>query len=287
MRLLPRLLSLIPLLTSLTGCSLATLNALSSADHHGAPKTYAYGPDPRQRLDIYQPVTGWRTGRPVVVWIYGGSWASGQRAGYAFLAETLGKLGIPLVVPDYRLVPMVRFPGFVEDAAAAVAWLQGPEGTKALGGRPARPLVLAGHSAGAYNAAMVAYAPDWLRKAGGRPEGIAGFVGLAGPYDIHPYTVEVSRAAFGNETDPTVVEPFTHITTASPPALLAHGKDDTTVEPRHTDVLAAALKAADVPVTTVSLSGTGHIGILLDISPPFADDALMAPIRAFLAGLSE
>ena len=138
----------------------------------------AYGPEPRQRLDVYRPRRAGPKLLPIIVFFYGGSWSSGTKTGYAFVARALASHGFIVAIPDYRLVPQIRYPAFVEDSAEAVRWIA-RNGTR-LGGDPDR-LVMAGHSAGAYNAAMLAYDGRWL---GPEQHRIRGFIGLAGPYDF-------------------------------------------------------------------------------------------------------
>ena len=89
---------------------------------------------------------------PVIVFFYGGSWSSGTKDGYGFAGRALAAQGFVVAVPDYRLVPAVRFPAFLEDGAAAVRWVRAHAAD--FGGDGER-IVLAGHSAGAYNAAML------------------------------------------------------------------------------------------------------------------------------------
>lgn len=59
--------------------------------------------------------------RPVLIFWHGGGWVKGARADYAFAGRAFAKKGFVVVVPDYRKVPQVRFPAFVEDGADAVA----------------------------------------------------------------------------------------------------------------------------------------------------------------------
>ena len=74
----------------------------------------SFGPQPRQKLDIWAPITPSDKPRDVVVFFYGGSWNSGDRALYGFAGRALAERGYIVVIPDYRLVPEVRYPGFVE-----------------------------------------------------------------------------------------------------------------------------------------------------------------------------
>ncbi len=222
----------------------------------------AFGPDPRQRLDVYAPTDG-KAVHPVIVFFYGGSWNSGTKAGYSFVGRALAARGFVVAVPDYRLVPQVRFPAFLEDNAAAVRWVRGHVGR--LGGDPDR-LVLAGHSAGAYEAAMLALDPRWL---GADRAAVRGWAGLAGPYDFLPFDQPVTQAAFGAATDPRETQPITYAGAGDPPAFLATGDDDTLVLPRNSDALAARLTAAGVPVQRRRYAGIGHVGLVTAIARPF------------------
>ncbi|WP_426168769.1 alpha/beta hydrolase [Sandarakinorhabdus sp. DWP1-3-1] len=228
----------------------------------------AYGRDPRQQLDIYAP-TGARTA-PVLVFFYGGSWNSGRRQDYAFAARALAARGFVVVVPDYRLVPQVTYPGFVEDGAAAVAWAVA--NIARYGGDPAR-LGVTGHSAGAYIALMLALDRRWLAAAG-TPDAVKAAVGLAGPYDFAPFEPGgAAEAAFGGFPDVRATQPVTYARAGAPPVLLLTGADDTTVRPRNAVNLAAALTAAGSAATVKTYPGIGHIGIILALSKPFRGKA--------------
>lgn len=261
-----RALTIVSALLFLAGCTrLATFDALVPKDHEGVQvaRAVAYGPDARQRLDVYAPRIATGANRPVVVFFYGGSWSSGDRAGYAFVGRALAARGFVVVVPDYRLVPQVRYPAFVEDGAAAVRWTEAH--APRYGGAPDR-VFLMGHSAGAYIAAMLAVDGHWLGPA---RTGIKGLVGLAGPYDFAPFDVDASRAAFGDWPRPADTQPVTWAGVGDPPALLAYGAEDRTVQPRNSQALAARLRAGGVAVSLRPYPRLGHVGILLALARPF------------------
>lgn len=227
----------------------------------------AYGAGERRVLDIYAPVESGDGARPVIVWFYGGSWNSGSRHGYDFAARALAAQGFVVVVPDYRLVPEVRFPGFVEDGAEAVRWVRT---NIASHGGDGENIVLAGHSAGAYIAAMLANDPRWL---GEDRAALAGMVGLAGPYDFAPFDTEASIAAFGEWPEATDTQPVTFADGSAPPALLLTGEDDTTVKPRNSVALAARLQAARVEAEVVRYAGVDHIDIVIALARPLRSRA--------------
>jgi acetyl esterase/lipase len=146
---------------------------------NGACEEYsglAYGKGPRQKLDVYKPRHAAMA--PVLVFFYGGSWQRGSRDFYRFVGVSLAAQGIVTVVPDYSIFPPARFPMFVEDAARAVGFTR--KSAAQWGANPSR-LVLMGHSAGAYIAAMLSFDPQWLGQVDidSRTD-LAGFIGLAG-----------------------------------------------------------------------------------------------------------
>ncbi|HSF13385.1 MAG TPA: alpha/beta hydrolase, partial [Erythrobacter sp.] len=146
-----------------------------------------------QALDIWAPAYAPNDQLPVVIFWYGGGWAKGDRAAYAFAGRALAKQGFLVVIPDYRKVPDVHFPAFLDDGAEAVAWTQNE--IAQYGGDPNR-LAFMGHSAGAYHAIMLALDSKRLVAAGADPGFIKAAVGLSGPYDFYPFDSPRSIAAF-------------------------------------------------------------------------------------------
>ena len=175
-----------------------------------------------------------------------------------------------MAVVDYRLSPQVRYPAFLEDCARAVRWVR--DGAAGFGGDPARLYVM-GHSAGAYNAAMLALDPRWLGGVGLSPAQLAGWIGLAGPYDFLPIQVPDVQRAFGWPNTPADSQPLYHAERlaqrASPPALLLAAASDSLVDPRrNTDALARQLAAQGTPVETALLGGVGHATVLASMARP-------------------
>lgn len=243
-----------------------------------ALRDIAYGPDRRQRLDVYVPAHAGPGPLPVIVFFYGGSWSSGVKNGYGFVGRALATRGFVVVIPDYRLVPQVRFPAFLEDGASAVRWVRGH--AAALGGDPGR-LVLAGHSAGAYNAAMLALDPRWL---GGDRAAVRGFAGLAGPYDFLPLSGPVVEAAFAAAPDPALTQPVRFAGPDSPPAFLATAGKDTVVRPENAASLARRLRAAGVAVERRDYPAVGHAGLVTAFAQPFRTRARVLDDLAEFAG---
>jgi acetyl esterase/lipase len=259
---------------------LGSFNALMPKDRASArvAQGLSYGAGGRLRLDVYAPRAASARKRPVILFFYGGSWNSGRRQGYAFAARALAARGFVVVVPDYRLVPEVRYPDFLRDCAESVRWARRHAG--GYGGDGER-IVLAGHSAGAYNAAMVALDPGLL---GADRAAVRGLVGLAGPYDFLPLDDGATIAAFGAWPRLAETQPIAHVAAGAPPALLLHGDSDTRVMPRHSRKLAGLLEAAGGDVRLKLYPGLGHVGILAALAIPFRRQA---PVLADVAGFAE
>nr|WP_295887697.1 alpha/beta hydrolase [uncultured Devosia sp.] len=238
----------------------------------------AYGPAARHKLDIYAPRKS-EGPLPVVFFVYGGSWMDGDRHNYGFAGRALAALGYVTVIADYRLVPEVEYPGFVEDGAAAFSWVA--EHIDQYGG-DGRRMALMGHSAGAYNAAMLALDGAYLRRAG-LIERVRCVVGLSGPYDFFPFDGPISLRTFGAVRDPRATQPINHVTPGSPPMLLGHGGKDRLVLPRNSVALAQCLREAGVTVDEAHYPRLGHAEPLLALSRPVRGIApVLADVAAFL-----
>lgn len=265
-----RWLAALGLLPLLQACSpLRLINATVPSDTHQRQGGLAYGAHPRQQADVYRPATA-VSRAPMVVFFYGGSWQNGRREDYRFVGEALASRGIVTVVADYRLSPEVRYPAFLEDSALALHWaLQQAPG---WGVDPAR-VHLMGHSAGAYNAAMLALDPRWLGAHGRDPGLLAGWIGLAGPYDFLPIKAAGVRQAFGWPNTPADSQPLFHATRpdvaqGASRVLLLAPKEDRLVDPqRNTLGLAAALRQQGLSVQAELLDGVGHATLIGVLAP--------------------
>ena len=249
-----------------TACSpLTVVNAFSPGSALLAREDVAYGNNPRQKLDIYRPASA-SNASPVIVFFFGGNWKSGERKDYAFVGRALAKRGFVVVVPDYRLYPEVRYPDFVDDSAAAVAWTAREIGNY---GGDASKLFVMGHSAGAYNAAMVALDPRFLARQGVKAGAVRGFIGLAGPYNFLPIENPDTQRAFSFPNTPADSQPINHVSAASPPSLLIAANKDKLVDPaRNTGQLASKLRANGVPVREVYFDGVNHVTLVGSLATP-------------------
>ncbi|HEY8575822.1 MAG TPA: alpha/beta hydrolase [Devosia sp.] len=234
-----------------------------------------YGLGERHRLDVYAP-RKLKQPVPVVFFVYGGSWSDGDRRNYDFAGRAMAALGYVTVIADYRLVPEVEYPLFLEDCADAFAWTVAH--IERYGGDP-NSLALMGHSAGAYNAVMLALHPQYLERRG-LLDRICCMVGLSGPYDFMPFDGPISLRVFGAAPDPMGTQPINHAKRASPPAFLASGDKDRIVYPRNTKVLAAKLRREGGIAVEKHYPSLGHPHTLLALSIP---GRRLAPVLADVA----
>ncbi len=270
------------LAAGLGGCSPADLlNATVSDDDVSDTRDVRYAPGERHTLDVYRPrSTG--GGLPLVVFIYGGGWTAGDKSMYGFVARPLARRGMVVVVPDYRLSPQVAYPTFLQDNAAAVAWAFAH--ARELGADPDR-VVLMGHSAGAFNVAMLALDLRWLAAAGVDRGRVAGVVGLAGPYRFLPSRDPDVIPVFGADNTPAH-EPYAFADGRGPPMFLAAGTEDTIVMPRNTTELAARTRERGGRVTSKLYPGVGHVGLITAFAPVFQGRApVLDDVTAFVRGL--
>jgi acetyl esterase/lipase len=242
----------------LGGCSpAALLNATVPRKGYVLKPDIAYGSDPRQTLDLYLPDKPRADGK-AVIFFYGGSWDSGSKGDYLFIAQALCAAGYTVIIPDYRIYPEVRFPAFVQDGAQAVRWTSDRVGSGKL--------FVMGHSAGAHIALMLMTNTRYLQAVGVDRMALPGVVGLSGPYDFLPLTSAKLIDIFGGANNRDM-EAITFAKAPLPPALLIHGTADDTVFPRNSEHLAAAWRKAGAAVELKLYPGVGHI----DVVACFAD----------------
>jgi acetyl esterase/lipase len=242
---------------------LAVFNALvpKDAGSRTLAENVSYGQDPRHRLDLYRPDGAGPF--PMLFFAYGGSWDSGRRQDYGFVGRAFAAQGYLTAIADYRLVPSVHYPVFVDDTAMAISWLS-EHGTTYEG--DAHRLFVMGHSAGAYNVMQAV-----LRN--GLKQKVRAMATLAGPFDFLPLDSPKSIAAFSKAADLPGTQPVNLDAAGAPPLLLMHGLADTTVRLRNSESLLSHFRSAGVPAELRVYDELSHVGILLALSRPLRGQA--------------
>ncbi len=222
----------------------------------------AYCDHPRHRLDIYHPLTA-APAAPVVVFFYGGGWDSGAREFYGFVGAALAARGIVAVIPDYRLYPEIRYPGYMSDAASAYHWVRENLTTGDA------PVFISGHSAGAHIGALLCYDRSYLKAIGSTVPAPRGFIGFSGPYGYDPTTHPRSRHIFTDAENAAKVQPVNQVRENAPPALLMHGAKDTIVKTLNAFSMRDRLNEAGSHARAIEFENIGHTGLILALSKPF------------------
>lgn len=242
------------------------------------------GEHPKQKLTVYRTETS--TGdaadegaKPVFLFVYGGGWRSGDVDDYGFLARGLAPEGYVVVLAGYRLGPDGVFPRMLEDTAKAVAWTK--NNIAKFGGDP-DSIFISGHSAGAYNVAMIGLDPQWLGREGMDTSEVAGVLGMSGPYDFYPFDAESTKLAFGGADDPLKTQPINFARNDAPPMLLIQGEKDTLVRPRNAHILAKVVTEAGGAAKPAMFDEMDHNGPILALASPWRRDReLIDAIKAF------
>jgi acetyl esterase/lipase len=234
-----------------------------------------------QTLDVWRAETAAHNDRrPVLIFWHGGGWVKGARQDYAFAGRAFARQGFVVVIPDYRKVPDVRFPAFVEDGAEAVAWVR--DNIARFGGDPQR-VAFAGHSAGAHTAVLLALDARWLKTADVDPGIVKAVVGLSGPYDFYPFTTKRSIDAMSHYPDFKLTQPIEQARADAPPMLLVTSTKDETVRPRNAINLSRRLKALGAPAELINYRGLDHEEVVMALSVPFRSKGpVLADSVAFL-----
>ena len=216
-----------------------------------------YGDDPYQSLAVFKPK---QASGEVLVFFHGGGWTNGYKEWMAFMAPALISQGITFVSAGYRLAPQHLFPAALDDCADALAWVH--RHIAEHGGHPGK-LFVGGHSAGGHYAALLAVTSAW-RAARGLPAGVLrGCLPVSGVYRFGPDSGMAVRPRFlgpedGGRTE-LAASPLAQLQPAAcPPFLITHGSRDFPHLIRQADEMAAALRAARVPVQVEVLADCDH-----------------------------
>ena len=223
----------------------------------------AYGPTPRQAIDLFLPRT---RAAPLLVFIHGGYWQSRDRKDFSFVAGPLLERGAAVALLGYDLAPEVRMDAIVAEVRAGLAWLyrHGP----AHGCDPAR-LHLAGHSAGGHLAAM-ALATDW--RTFGLPEDvIRGVCAISGVFDLEPIRLCYLNEVVGlHEAETRRNSPLHQTLHGRCPVIIAVGELETEAFHEQSRAFGARLERDGWPCQLLVQPAVDHFAIVMSMAEPDA-----------------
>jgi acetyl esterase/lipase len=232
---------------------------------------YVEGGGDRNRLDLYLPEKT-EGGLPLVVWIHGGGWSAGSKAGCP--AVPLSAKGYAVASINYRLSQDAIFPAQIEDCKAAIRWLRA---NAAQYGIDPERIGVWGASAGGHLVALLgttAGMKDWDGRGGNRDQSsrVRCVVDWFGPADLTtmgslgakpdtPVAMLIGGPAPDNQEKARKASPLTYVGKDAAPFLIMHGDQDNLVPLEQSQKLADALKKAGVEVKLQVVKGSGHGGI--------------------------
>lgn len=202
-------------------------------------------------LDLYYPES--KDGFPTVVWFHGGGLTGGDKS----IPEMLKEQGMAVVAVNYRLYPKIKAPVYIEDAAAAVAWVI--KNIESFGGDPDLVFV-SGHSAGGYLASMVGLDKQWLKAHKVDANQIAGLIPFSG-HTITHFTVRKERGIKGTVPVVDDLAPLYHVRKDAPPLLLITGDREMEMMGRYEEnaYMMRMMKVVGHPDTRLlEMDGYGH-----------------------------
>jgi acetyl esterase/lipase len=224
---------------------------------------YVAGGGSEQQLDLYVPTN--RKKEPLVVYVHGGGWGHGDKAGDSINPNNLQWLwqGYAMASINYRLVQTALWPAQIEDCKGAIRWLKAHAQEY---GYDANRIGAVGESAGGHLAAMLGTTSGTRTFDVGEnldySSDVTCVVNLFGVSDV---TREPSVAATllgpTGKSNPDLVRgasPITYVHRDEPPMLIVHGTDDKLVPYQQAEVLADALDKVHARYHFHTVVGGGH-----------------------------
>ena len=281
-----------------TALAFFLLVSVARAQNRTSDVPYAASGHDRQVLDVYTPQGAERL--PVVFWIHGGGWQTGDKTDVQIKPRVLTERGFVFVSTNYRLLPHVEIGELIRDVAKALGWVH--KNIDRYGGDPTRIFVM-GHSAGAQLAALLCIDERYVAEEGVPFNALKGCVPVDGDtYDLPAIimTAEIRqtvhglplpefghRVKFGNDPRKHIeFSAVTHVAKGKgiPPFLILHvaGHPDVTAQARR---LAVVLKEAEISVTVFGARETTHNKLNTDLGLP--DDPATKELFRFLGRLTE
>jgi acetyl esterase/lipase len=230
----------------------------------------------RHKLDLYLPKG--QKNFPVLIFVHGGTWKSGNKDLYEPLGKLYAKNGIGTVIINYRLSPKVKHPAHIEDVARAFAWVHANIGKR---GGDAANLFVCGHSAGGHLVSLLSTNETYLKAVGLKTSDIKGTIPLSGVFVIIPNLM--FKEIFTDDKDVVKsASPIEHVKGKHPPCLMLYADNDFLTLDTQAEQMCKKLKECECDAATCKIEGRTHITIIVKMALTEADPANQA-VFAFLA----
>ncbi len=228
----------------------------------------------RHRLDLYRPIGA--KDFPVLFFVHGGSWRSGNKNLYAKLGENFAKFGVGAVIINYRLSPKVQHPAHIEDVAKAFAWVY--TNIAKYGGRKDQ-IFVSGHSAGGHLVGLLATDESYLKAEKLTLDVLRGVIALSGVFQISP-RVPIFHAAFGRDEQVCrQASPITHVRDKHPPFLLMYADRDFPTLDRMAEDFCQELKKHSVEAVSRVIKDRNHYTIIINMVADERDPCIQATLE--------
>ena len=238
----------------------------------------------KHKLDIYLPKG--QKDFPVMMFVHGGSWKSGNKGLYAALGSTFAKQGIGTVIINYRLSDIkykAKHPEHIQDVASAFAWVHANIGK--YGGRDDR-IFVSGHSAGAHLVALLATDETYLKAHKLGLDNIRGVMSLSGVYEIVP-NFFVYDGPFGkDEAIRKAASPLFQVKEKHPPFLICYGDRDFPTIDKMSETFCKKLVECKGDACILKMEKRDHFSIIIQLAIN-AEDPCTKAMTDFIAKRSK
>jgi poly(3-hydroxybutyrate) depolymerase len=273
-----RIASLLPVLLGAAGLHAGEPARFEVEKHQDLAYYDGKGADKvRHKLDLYVP-KGVKD-FPVMMFVHGGKWTSGNKELYIPLGETFAKQGIGTAVINYRLTDpkgTVKHPDHIHDVARAFAWVKANCGK--YGGSKDK-LFVSGHSAGGHLVALLGTDESYLKDVGCTSRDICGVMAISGVYTVN--SVLLGNVFGQDEEVCKAASPMTHCKGSHPPFLIAYGNRDFPILDLLAEEFGKKLKAEKNDATVMKLD-RDHYSIIIQMGTK-ADDQLTRAMVEFMS----
>ncbi|VTS03403.1 alpha/beta hydrolase [Tuwongella immobilis] len=225
-------------------------------------------------LDVFYPKD--QKNVPVLFFVHGGAWRSGNKEMYAKIGEVFAARGLVTVIPNYRLSPKVKHPGHIEDVCDALKWTI--ENIEKYGGNR-KQIFVSGHSAGGHLVALLATNPTYLQAKKLTVEAIRGVIPISGVYSILP--IGLFTTVFGSDSQlMRDVSPLEQVRAGLPPFLILYGDADFPTCDLVSQAFQKRLLEKKVQAECCEIAKRDHIEIIRNAM--LGDDPIVTKILSFI-----